>query len=424
MVPLHMQDMGRPHLPRSWRIHKIDITEIPGSDNLHYAQGMIMEAQKRAATIFGAQRTYFLVNGTTVGIQAMILSHCKPGDQLLVPRNCHRSVWSALILGDIQPVYIPPETHPQTGIGLSVSPESVEECLRRHPHVKGALITYPTFYGTCSDIRAIADLLHREGKYLLVDEAHGAHFAFHGDLPMTALEGGGDMVAQSTHKLLSSFTQSSMLHVGHGEYSLDRLELFLSMLQSSSPSYPLMASLEFAALEAEREGARRWDQILEWNRHAYEKIRGFTPFRPLGKDLLGRYGVVDYDASRLLVDVSPLGLSGIQVDGILRRDYGIQVELSDHHYILAMTGMGTVEEDIQRFTTALIDIYNQNKGCPRKMLPSNTRHPRGACPIPQGCHVCRGGDHRLLPVSWKDQQGVYHPLPPRYSHGSSRGDAD
>ena len=348
-------------------IGQIDITEIPGSDNLHKAQGMIKEAQEKAAKIFGAERTYFLINGTTGGILSMILSQCKPKDKVLVPRNCHRAVWNGLILGDIEPVYIQPRVHPQTGIGLSISTEDVEGKLRDHPDIRAAIITYPTFYGTCSDLKKIGDLLHSENKLLLVDEAHGAHFAFHNDLPLTALEAGSDIVAQSSHKMLSSFTQSSMLHIGNARNcSLGQLEIFLGLLQSTSPSYPLMASLEFAALEAEREGYRKWADILQWNQRAVEKITRETSFRILGKDLIGKYGVVDYDFSRFLIDVSPLGLSGMEVDRLLRKNFGIQVELSDYYHILAMTGMGTEEDDIERFTRGLIEIYNQYKGLGRK----------------------------------------------------------
>ncbi|HHT50483.1 MAG TPA: aminotransferase class I/II-fold pyridoxal phosphate-dependent enzyme [Eubacteriaceae bacterium] len=344
-------------------IGEIDITEIPGSDNLHKAQGMILAAQERAARIFGAEKTYFLINGTTGGILSMMLSQCRPKDKILVPRNCHRSVWNGLILGDLIPIYIQPKIHPKTGIGLSISPEDVEEKLREHPDIKAALITYPTFYGSCSDLKKIRELLYAKNKLLLVDEAHGAHFAFHKDLPLTALESGGDIVAQSTHKMLSSFTQSSMLHVGNSRScSMGQLEMFLALLQSTSPSYPLMASLEFAALEAEREGYIKWDNIIEWNQSAIEEITKETSFKIVGKDLIGKHGVVDYDISRFLIDVSSTGLSGLEVDRILRKNFGIQVELSDYYHILAMTGMGTEYNDIERFTKGLIEIYNQYKG--------------------------------------------------------------
>jgi lysine decarboxylase len=351
---------GKDYLPNILRedIQRIDFTEIPGSDNLHNAREMILQSEERSAKVFKALGTYYLINGTTVGIQAMILSTCNPGDKIIVPRNCHRSVWSALILGDITPIYISPQTHPHTGIGLSISPEEVQSKLKQHPDIKAAIITYPTYYGSCSDIEKISKILHNENKLLLVDEAHGAHFAIHNKLPITALEAGADITVQSTHKLLSSFTQSSMLHVGSNNISIERLEMFLTMLQSSSPSYPLMASLDFATKHAKEEGYKRWDNILKWTISAYNEIKDRTSMVPLGMDIIGKHGVADFDLSKLLINVSNIGLRGTEVDKILREQYGIQVELSDYNYILAMAGIGTEQEDIERFTKAIIKINN------------------------------------------------------------------
>lgn len=339
-------------------VQDIDFTEIPGSDNLHHAQEMILQSEKRAAEVFKAKKSYFLINGTTVGIQASVLSVCNPGDKILIPRNCHRSVWSALILGNIIPVYLSPQTHPETGIALSISPEEVAKKIKDHPDIKAAIITYPSYYGTCSDIESIGKILHNENKILLVDEAHGAHLAFHDQLPITALEAGADIAVQSTHKLLSSLTQSSMLHVGSDAVSIEKLELFLSLLQSSSPSYPLMASLDFATQQVKEEGYKRWDDIIQWNETAYNKINHKTSMLVLGRNLIGHYGVVNFDTSKILIDVSPIGLRGVEVDQILRRKYGIQVELSDFHYILAMTGMGSQEKHLKRLTEAILDINN------------------------------------------------------------------
>ena len=200
--------------------------------------------------------------------------------------------------------------------------------------------------------------MHNENKLLLVDEAHGAHFVLHDQLPITALDAGADIAVQSTHKLLSSFTQSSMLHVGSNAICIERLEMFLSLLQSSSPSYLLMASLDFATKQAEKLGYKRWDDIIKWNKNVYNEIKNKTSMIPLGIDIIGKYGVVDFDVSRLLINVSPIGLKGIEVDQILRRRYGIQVELSDFHYILAMTGMGTQERHLKRLINAILDINN------------------------------------------------------------------
>lgn len=358
-------------------IQKIDITEIPGSDNLHHAQDIILEAQQRASKIFGAQRTYFLVNGTTVGIQAMILANCQPGDKLLIPRNCHRSVWSALILGDITPIYMLPNIHPKTGIDLSISPGDVRQKLREHPDIKGAVLTYPTYYGTCSDIEKIREILHNKNKLLLVDEAHGAHLSLHEKLPLSALQGGADIVVDSTHKILSSFTQSSMLHVGNKNISIEKLEMFLGMLQSSSPSYPLMASLDWAAQQAAKVGYQKWEEIIQWTHQAREAIHTYTNMRVMDEKIIGQYEVADYDLGKILVDVSPIELTGIEVEEILRREYKVQVELSDYHHVLAMTGMGTTKEDIQRFTRAIIDIDHKYGNSHKKLPIIPMGYPKG-----------------------------------------------
>ncbi|SJZ87240.1 aminotransferase class I/II-fold pyridoxal phosphate-dependent enzyme [Garciella nitratireducens] len=372
LTRLHMPGhKGRKIFPEILKnnLQEIDITEIPGSDNLHHAQEILLEAQQRAAKVFGAQKTYFLINGTTVGIQAMILATCRPGDKLLVPRNCHRSVFSALILGDIIPVYLSPISHPKTGIDLSISVEEIEKKLKQHPDVKGAVLTYPTYYGSCSDIEKIAKILHHKKKFLLVDEAHGAHLALHKNLPLSALQAGADIVVDSTHKILSSFTQSAMLHIGNQYLSTEKVELFLGMLQSSSPSYLLMASLDWASQQAEEMGQIKWEKIIQWTHQAREDIRHHTNMKPIGNEIIGRYHVVDYDPSKLLIDVSSTGLTGIETEKILREKYRIQVELSDYYHILAMTGMGTIEQDIQRFTQAMIDI-DHKYGNPHKKLTS------------------------------------------------------
>lgn len=339
----------------------MDVTEIDGTDNLHDPQEMILDSQIRAAKVFGAYKTYFLVNGTTVGIQAMILGVLKPGDQILIPRNCHRSIWSALILGGLEPIYINPEVDPKTGLALSLSPQTIEEKLEKHPKIKAVVITYPTYYGTCCDMKKISEIIHRKNKLLLVDEAHGAHLCFNRDLPVSSLEGGADMVVQSTHKILSSLTQSSMLHIRNKNIPPENIELYLGMLQSSSPSYPLMASLDFATEEVDRKGKDKWQNILQWTDWARESINKNTSMKVKGKECIGQYHIKDIDRGKLWIDVISLGLLGTEVEKILRKEYKIQIELSGYSHILAMTGMGTIREDVEKLVKALLDIDKKYK---------------------------------------------------------------
>lgn len=334
----------------------LDTTEVPGIDNLHSPEAAILEAQKLAAGVFGADHSFFLVNGTTAGIYSMILAATNPGDRIIIPRNCHRSVFGAVVLGRLQPVYIEPEMDPQLGLAVGIRPETVLHAMEKHKDVKAVVITYPTYYGTCSDIEAIAEIVHAGNAVLLVDEAHGSHFIFNDKLPRPALIAGADMTAQSIHKTLPSMTQSSMLHIRAGRVDMDKLQFFLQLTQTTSPSHILLASLDSARHIMQEKGKELLDGTIKWSNWARDEINKIPGLYCISGDRIGSRGVADIDPTRLTVNFEAAGISGTEADTILRNDFKIQVEMSDLYNIVAIATIGNCKEDYERFVAALKKI--------------------------------------------------------------------
>ncbi|MGL4607671.1 MAG: aminotransferase class I/II-fold pyridoxal phosphate-dependent enzyme [Eubacteriaceae bacterium] len=342
---LHLKNKQAFHMPghkrkKVWNdLFSYDITEIPGGDNLHDPQGVIKEVQEKISEIYGSKASGLLVNGTTTGIQSAILGSCCPGEKLIVPTNCHRSVYGALALGRVHGLFITPEIHPIYGFGEKVTLEKVEEAIKKNPEVKGMIITNPTYYGSISDLKKIGDFLHQENKFLIVDEAHGAHLRFSEKLPLDAIAAGGDVVIQSTHKILGSMTQSSLIHFQGNRVNQERIRHFLSILQSSSPSYPLMISIEEAVDEASLKGKSVFEAIIK-NHEDYCKYQ--NPQDPI---TLYDPGNLSYDRSKWLFITN--GISGTAVEKRLLENHGIQCELSGANHVLGMTGIGTTPEDLE-----------------------------------------------------------------------------
>ncbi|TZE82143.1 aminotransferase class I/II-fold pyridoxal phosphate-dependent enzyme [Calorimonas adulescens] len=347
-------------------IFKIDLTELPDTDNLHNANGIILKAEERAARVFGAKKSFFLVNGTTGGIYAMMLATLQPGDKLLIERSCHRSSFGGMILSGVNPAYIEPTVDWEDGISVGVSPESVERALLENRDARAVMVTYPNFYGLCMDIKAIADVVHRYGKILLVDEAHGAHFKFHEDFPITALEAGADMVVQSIHKTLPSFTQSSILHVGSDRIDIDRLIFALRLVQTTSPSYILMSSIDLA-IEEVAEHPELMEETVRLSRLARERLADTEGIRVIDEDITGRYGVACIDPTKLVINVKGLYMTGHRAEEILLKDHNIQVELSDMYNILSMITIGDREEDIIKLVNA---VKSLRKNGENKIIPT------------------------------------------------------
>lgn len=331
---------------------KYDLTETPLTDDLHEADGAIKEAESLASELFGSDRTFFLVNGTTCANEAMIISSVFEGEKILVARNCHKSVLMGLIISGASPVYIEPEISGVFSAFGSISPEKVKLAFKNHPDIKAFILTSPTYYGIGSDLQKIADICHSHGALLLVDEAHGSHFAFSDKLPKTALSCGADMVSQSTHKTLNSMTQSSMLHVKGSLVDISKVDAALKIVQSTSPSYILMASLDAARQNAALNGRMavcRMLDITSYIRSALSSIDGVScPENVDGNE------VFSFDKTRIIFSVK--GISGFSLSEILLEKYNICCEMADNYNVVSIIGSSDSYEDANRLINAVKEI--------------------------------------------------------------------
>lgn len=331
------------------KMYKMDTTEIIGTDNLHLPEGIIRKSQQRASEAFKSDYTYYLINGTTCGIQASIMAICYPKDKLIVNRDCHQSVINGCILGDIKPVYINSNINKENNIINGVNINEVINVINSNLDAKAILLTYPTYYGCTYDLKTICDYAHNKNMVVVIDEAHGAHLGLSDELPQTALEQGADIVIQSTHKTLPSFTQSSMIHTKGSRVDNNRLEVNLRMIQSSSPSYTLMASLELAVDIYINSGKELMNELL-FNIYKFkDNIKSKIPINIYN----------DYDKTKIFIESKKLGLTGYKLEEVLRYKYNIQVELSNYYGILLICTIGNISKDFDILEKALIDIYNK-----------------------------------------------------------------
>lgn len=365
VYPMHMPGHKAGRLHPLGSLYEIDVTEVEGTDDLHEAEGIIKEAQQRASKVFGAKRTYFLVNGSTVGLMAAMTAVAGLGDTLLVARNCHRSVYDGLVTAGIEPVYVYPKSYYHMIGALDV--EEVKAMIKEYPHAKGLIMTNPTYEGIISDIKAIAEVLHENNMVLIVDEAHGAHFAFHDVFPETGLSMGADVVVQSTHKTLPSLTQSAMLHLGNQRVCSDRIEKALALYETSSPSYVMMASLDSCTSLIKEQGERLFSDYIANLRSFYEKATELQHLRILGYEATESMKV--RDMGKIIIDLSATDYTGVQIEKILRKQYNIQIEMATPYYVLAMTSIADTKEGIESLLEALLEIdrryepdHGQTKG--------------------------------------------------------------
>lgn len=360
-VPGHKNGRLLENMPFAQNIGHFDTTEIPGTDNLHDPEDIILEAQKKVRNFYGTKESFFLVNGTSCGIISMIYAAFQPGDKVIISRDAHKSVFTGMILGNIEPVYITPEVDMSVGLSLGVTKELVEEAYEKHDDIKGIVVTYPNYHGICTELEGVAELVHSHNGVLLVDGAHGAHLLLHEELPETAINYGGDIVVHSTHKSLPAFTQSSILHYCSERVSLSKLKMALSMFQSSSPSYLLMASLENAVDIANDKGRVLMDELLEVIEDAKETIQKETPFYFLEASLLPHKMKFDKTKMTLLTGSAPI--TGGELERLLREKYKIQCEYSTDSVVLFITSIGTSKKDLMALTNALVEIAQEINGC-------------------------------------------------------------
>jgi arginine decarboxylase len=322
----------------------IDLTEIAGLDDLHQPEGVIAEAQELAAEAFGAEWTRFLVGGSTAGNLALIMTVCKPGEKILVQRNCHKSVYHGIIMARAVPVFIVPAVDWESGVAAGLRREDVERTLAAHPDAKAVFLTNPTYYGMGIDLAKMAATVHRFGVPLLVDEAHGAHYGFHPALPPSAMQCGADAAVQSTHKMGTSMTMSSMLHVQGPRIDRDRLQRILAMIQSSSPSYPLMASLDLARRHMVLEAKKELERVLPLVDRLRERIATLDWLRlPVQAE---NSGYTTHDPLKLLLSLRTRAWTGYELQKLLE-EARIYPELAEPAHVLLAASTGTSMADVE-----------------------------------------------------------------------------
>lgn len=369
-----------PEMTKLWGpgVFTSDLNEcLPLIDYLHSANRELKEAQALTAEALGAEHSFFLVNGSTVGNQAMLMAAAKDGDEVILARAAHRSVYAGLILSGARPVYVPPHYHPQVGFPLAVEVSAVAECLAEHPHAAAIHITSPNYYGYVSDVASLVALAHAHNLPLLMDEAHGAHFPYHPHLPPSAVTLGADAVVQSAHKTLGAITQAAWLHLSGPRLRATHLHHILSLLQSSSPNVLLTSSLDAARHQAKLEGERLLTQALRLAEMARAAIRQIPGLWCYGAELVGEHGIAAYDPTKLVIRVSETGLTGKQFVAELWAHHRITVEFADPRHIICSISMADEAAKVELLLNALRAIAADG---PKTASPPAVQLPPSALP--------------------------------------------
>lgn len=361
-VPGHKHGKGVPELREFLgdTVMQIDVNSMKCLDNLGNPTGVIAEAEALLADTYNADEAFFLVNGTSAGVQAMIMSVCGPGDKLILPRNAHKSATNGLIMSGAKPVYIHPEFHEDLGIALGVDTEDIKKAIEENKDAKAVFLINPTYYGSASDLKSIVDLAHANGMAVLVDEAHGAHLHFHDDLPVSAMAAGADMAAVSLHKTGGSLTQSSALLMKGDRISGKYIRKIINLNQTTSASYLLMTSLDVARKNLATRGTEMLEDVLGHCRAARNAINEMDGLYAFGKEMENGSGTHAFDETKLVINVSDLGLTGFKVYDMLRDDYGIQMELGDTGNVLAIVSLGDCDKSLNALVSAMKDISTKH----------------------------------------------------------------
>ncbi|MFD3203913.1 arginine decarboxylase, partial [Bacillus sp. LR_5] len=334
----------------------IDLINIEPLDDLHAPKGIIKQAQDLAAEAFGADHTFFSVQGTSGAIMTMVMAVCGPGDKIIIPRNVHKSIMTAIVFSGAIPIFIHPEIDNELGISHGITLESAKRALTEHPDAKGLLVINPTYFGVAADLKSIVELAHSFDVPVLVDEAHGVHIHFHDELPLSAMQAGADIAATSVHKLGGSLTQSSILNMREGLVSKDRVQSILSMLTTTSTSYLLLASLDVARKRLATEGHQLAEETLKLANQTRDRLNQIEGIYCVGSEILVSKAAYSYDPTKLIISVKNLGLTGHDVEKWLRESFNIEVELSDLYNILCIFTPGDSQNDADRLVEALTEI--------------------------------------------------------------------
>lgn len=327
-------------------LYKLDTTEIPGTDNLHSPEECIKESLKRASEVFKSDKTFYLVNGSTCGIEAAIMASVNPKEKIILNRDCHQSAINSCIIGDIDPIYVNPSINKNSNTLSGVSFDDVKRVIDSNLDAKAVFLTYPTYFGDVFDLKSICSYAHKKGMIVIIDEAHGAHLGLSEKLPETALSQGADIVIQSTHKTLPSFTQSSMIHIKGNRININKLTNMLRITESSSPSYLLMASLDIAVDIYEKNGFDLMDKLLS----------NINEFKSELYKLKNIKVDESKDYTKIFLNTKKLGITGHELENILRENYNIQVELSNYYGVLLIATIGNTKDEFLKLKDVLFEI--------------------------------------------------------------------
>ena len=361
-VPGHKRGNGNKELRKflGAQCLSVDVNSMKPLDNLCHPVSVIKEAEELAADAFGAGYAFFMVGGTTSSVQAMILSVCKRGDKIILPRNVHRSVINALILCGAVPVYVNPQTQKNLGIALGMSLAELAQAIRGHPEAKAVLVNNPTYYGICSNIKEIVELAHAHGMKVLADEAHGTHFYFGDDMPLSAMSAGADFASVSMHKSGGSLTQSSFLLCGE-RVNAHYVRQIINLTQTTSGSYLLISSLDISRRNLALNGSQIFRRVTDIAEYARQEINQIGDFYAYSRELINGDTIYDFDITKLSVNTLGVGLAGIEVYDLLRDEYDIQIEFGDIGNILAYISIGDSNKNIERLIGALYEIRRRFK---------------------------------------------------------------
>ena len=356
-VPGHKRGRGNPELARllGEKCMSMDVNSMKPLDNLCHPVSVIRQAEELAAEAFGAAHAFLMVGGTTSAVQAMVLSVAKRGEKIILPRNVHRSVIGAMVLCGAVPVYVNPQCNDRLGIPLGMTVEDVKRGIEKNPDGKAVLVNNPTYYGICSDIKTIVKMAHDHGMYCLADEAHGTHFYFSDQLPVSAMEAGADMAAVSMHKSGGSLTQSSLLLLGPN-MSEGYVRQIINLTQTTSGSYLLLSSLDISRRNLALRGKETFEKVRSYAKYARAEINDIGGYYAFCRELINGNSVYDFDVTKLAVHTLDVGLAGIEVYDLLRDEYDIQIEFGDFGNFLAYLSIGDRKQDIERLVSALAEI--------------------------------------------------------------------
>lgn len=364
-VPGHKHGRGNPELVEllGSKCVGIDVNSMKPLDNLCHPVSVIKEAEELAAEAFGAAHAFLMVGGTTSSVQSMVLSCCKKGDKIILPRNVHRSVINALVLCGAHPIYVNPDVDQRLGISLGMKVEQVKKAIHENPDAVAVFVNNPTYYGICSDLRTIVEEAHKYGMQVLVDEAHGTHFYFGESMPVSAMAAGADMASVSMHKSGGSLTQSSFLLIGQ-KVNPGHVRQIINLTQTTSGSYLLLSSLDISRRNLALRGREAFARVVELAEYARNEINQIGGYYAFSKEMINGSSVYDFDATKLSVHTLDIGLAGIEVYDILRDEYDIQIEFGDLGNMLAYLSIGDRKQEVERLVSALADIkrrYRKDK---------------------------------------------------------------